>query len=254
MIALLEPLFQGDLAPHGEALQCAPQAPAGALHVAGLVRSPDLLGRVLRQHATHLGVEGDDLRAVASSWSLDYLGMLLPPAAAAASVLQHVFPMAADQVWVRLGPGAHALSFHICNLGQQRRGASTEERYSALLRQHLEPLFLALRRLTGIAAKILWGNAARNLEPVLDQAVALTGGSPPIVHDRQQLLHNPAWGIAGETTEPGWANPLPGPQREVRMRFDGRAHTVKLHRQCCLFHLLPGEDYCGACPLSPTHR
>jgi hypothetical protein len=34
----------------------------------------------------------------------------------------------------------------------------------------------------------------------------------------------------------------------------GRAHTVKLHRQCCLFHLLPREGYCGACPLSPAHR
>ncbi|WP_440532060.1 siderophore-iron reductase FhuF [Variovorax sp. YR566] len=246
MIAMLEPLFQGNLAPHGEALQCAPQPPAGALRVADLVHSPELLGRVLRLHASHLGVEGKDLRAVASAWSLDYLGMLLPPVAAAASVLQHGFPVAADQVWVRLGPHAHPLSFHIRELGQPQRGATTEERYSALLRQHLEPLFSALCRLTGIAAKILWGNAARNLEPVLDQALALTGRSPPIAGDRQQLLHNPAW--------PAWSNPLPGRQREIRVRLEGRERTVKLHRQCCLFHLLPREGYCGACPLSPAHR
>ncbi|SFP23991.1 ferric iron reductase protein FhuF [Variovorax sp. OK605] len=269
MIALLEPLFQGDLAPHGEALQCAAQPPAGALRVADLVRSPDLLDRVLRQHAAHLGVEGEDLRAVASAWSLDYLGMLLPPAAAAASVLQHVFPMAADQVWVRLDAHAHPLSFHIRELGRPQRGASTAERYAVLLRGHLEPLFQALRQRTGIAAKILWGNAARNLEPVLDQALALTGGSPPIALDRQQLLHNPDWVTSSPSSdaadatnainainaaEMAWTNPLPGPQREIRVRFEGHDHAVKLHRQCCLFHLLPGEGYCGVCPLSPAHR
>ncbi|MFM9926619.1 siderophore-iron reductase FhuF [Variovorax sp. H27-G14] len=272
MIALLEPLFRGDLAPHGEALQCAPHPPAGALRVADLVRSPDLLGRVLRQHAAHLGVAGADLRAVASAWSLRYLGTLLPPTAAAASVLQHVFPMAADQVWVRLDAHAHPLSFHIRELGRPQRGASTQARYSALLREHLEPLFSALRHLTGIATKILWGNAARNLEPVLDQALALTGGAAPIANDRQQLLHNPAWGAgspssneangadaadaadAFEAVEMVWANPLPGPQREIRVRFQGRDQAVKLHRQCCLLHLLPGEGYCGVCPLSPKHR
>jgi hypothetical protein len=84
MIGLLEPLFQGDLAPHGEALQCAPQPPADALRVADLVRSPELLGRLLRLHAAHLGVEGKDLRAVASAWSLGYLGLLLPPVSASA--------------------------------------------------------------------------------------------------------------------------------------------------------------------------
>ncbi|MFS2052117.1 (2Fe-2S)-binding protein, partial [Variovorax sp. CT11-76] len=24
--------------------------------------------------------------------------------------------------------------------------------------------------------------------------------------------------------------------------------------QCCLYHLLPGEEHCGACPLAPRHR
>ena len=251
MIALLEPLFRGALAPLGEALQCAPQPPAGALQVAELVRSAELLERVLRLHAAHLGVEGRDLRAVASAWSLDYLGMLLPPMAAAASVLQHGFPAAADEVWVRLGPHGHPLSFHIRALGRPQHGASTQARYAPLLRRHLAPLVSALVRHTGVAAKIVWGNAARSLEPVLDQALALTGGSAPIAHDRQQLLHVADW--SGNCAEP-WTNPLPGPQREVRVRFDGRDRALKLHRQCCLFHLLPREGYCNACPLSPAHR
>ena len=134
MIAMLEPLFQGELAPHGEALQYAPQPPVGAMRVADLVQSPELLGRVLRLHASHLGVEDEDLRAVASAWSLDYLGMLLPPVAAAASVLQHGFPAAAEQVWVRLDSNARPASFHIRELGQPQRGMTTAERYSAVLR------------------------------------------------------------------------------------------------------------------------
>lgn len=273
MIALLEPLFQGDLAPHGEALQCAPQPPADALRVADLVHSPELLGRVLRLHASHRGVEGKDLRAVASAWSLDYLGLLLPPVAAAASVLQHGFPMAAHQVWVRLGPHAHPLSFHIRELGRPQPGETTGVRYAALLRHHLAPLFSALCSLAGVPVKILWGNAARSLEPVLDQALALTGGAThtaddrrrllQIAEDRRQLLHTAAWPVGTPQGEAAWTNPLPGPQREIRVGGEGgeggesgkdRARTVKLHRQCCLFHLLPREGYCGACPLSPAHR
>lgn len=254
MIPLLEPLFQGELAPHGEALECAPQPPAGAVRVADLVQSSELLGRVLRLHASHLGVEDKDLRAAASAWSLDYLGMLLPPLAAAASVLQHGFPAAAEQVWVSLGPDARPRSFHIRELGRSQLGMTTAARYSTLLRHHLEPLFSALCRLTGIPAKILWSNTARNLEPVLDQALALTGGSPPIADDRRRLLHDAAWPAGGADAGGPWTNPLPGPQREVRVLFEGRDRTVKLHRQCCLFHLLPHEGYCGACPLSPAHR
>lgn len=263
MIALLEPLFPGNLAPHGEALQCAPQPPADALRVADLVHSPELLGRMLRLHASHLGVEGKDLRAVASAWSLGYLGLLLPPVAAAASVLQHGFPMAAHQVWVRLGPHAHPLSFHIRELGRPQAGETTGARYSALLRHHLAPLFSALCSLAGVPVKILWGNAARSLEPVLDQALALTGAAAPIAEDRRQLLHTAAWPARGPAGEAAWTNPLPGPQREIRVGADAGEdarsgehgeRTVKLHRQCCLFHLLPREGYCGACPLSPAHR
>ena len=35
---------------------------------------------------------------------------------------------------------------------------------------------------------------------------------------------------------------------------DGAATTITLHRQCCLFYRLPGQGYCGACPLAPEHR
>lgn len=262
VIALLAPLFQGPLSPMGEVLQCAAEPPGDALAVSALVGSPetgtalvslDSLEGALRLHARHLGVTSHDLRPVASAWSLQYLGALLPPLAAAASVLQHAFPAAADEMWVRFDARGIPRAFHIRELGRSLPGSDTAARYSALLWRHLAPLFAALARLSGVAPKILWGNAARTLEPILAQALALTGGSPTLALDTRQLLRNPNWppdaqGLAR-------VNALPGVQREVvRRTAAGAHHTVRLHRQCCLNYLLPGESYCGLCPLAPEHR
>ena len=211
---------------------------------------------VLRRHARYRNSHGHDLRPVASAWSLDYLNVLLPPVVAAASVLQHVFPMAAGQVWVRLDGNGLPTSFHIRAIGHPRQGASPAQRYASLLRQHLQPLFAVLCSLTRLAPKILWGNAARRLEPILDQALALTGGAGPVAQDRTHLLFSADWpALHGGEPEP---NPLFGPRREVPQHEcnggNGCATTIRLHRQCCLYYLLPEEGYCGACPLAPQYR
>ncbi len=252
MIPLLEPLFQGELAPLGERLQHADTPPADAVRVADLLRSTDMLAEVLQRHARFRKSTGHDLRPVASAWCLEYVAALLPPVAAAASVLQHVFPMAAEQVWVRLDGDGAPTSFHIRETGQALYGTSTAQRYAPLLRQHLRPLFATLCSLTRVAPKILWGNAARQLDPILAQALALTGGAAVIAQDQAHLLHSPEWPRdAGDPPEP---NPLFGRQREVH-RIDGdECVAIKLHRQCCLYYLLPEEGYCGACPLAPQHR
>lgn len=242
MIPLLEPLFQGELAAHGEKLRCAHVVPAGAVRVADLAQSPALLADVLQRNARLRGITeatGRDLRPVASAWSLEYIAMLLPPVMAAASVLQHVFPIAAEHTWVRLDAHGAPLGFHIRHPGASRHGAVTGERYAPLLQQHLAPLFAALSGLTRLAPKILWSNAARLMEPVFDMALAATGDAPSIAQDRQQLLHSAAWPYDLN------ANPLQGRPRHA---------TVKLHRECCLNYLLPHEHHCNACPLAPEHR
>ncbi|RRH92377.1 siderophore-iron reductase FhuF [Variovorax beijingensis] len=250
VIALLEPLFPGALAVHAERLQCADAVPAGALRVADLAHSRPLLADVLHLHARARGAAGArDLRPVASAWSLDYLSALLPPVVAAASVLQHVFPVSAEHIWVRLDDKGTPSSFHVLHLGDARRGADAAQRYAPLLWQHLQPLFTALCSLTRLAPKILWGNTARHLEPIFDMALAATGGAAHIAHDRDRLLHHPAW-----PDEARPANPLHARCREVRPVDAGQGRPVKLHRQCCLYYLLPCEDYCGACPLAPQHR
>lgn len=251
MIALLEPIFQSALAPLGERLQCGAASPSDAVRIEDLLQ-PDTLLPLLHRQARFRRSTGNDLRAVASAWTLEYLGALLPPVVAAASVLQHVFPMAASQVRVQLDGHGNPLVFHIRNMGESRAGASTAQRYGPLLWLHLRPLFAALGELTRVAPKVLWGNASRSLEPIFDQALALTGGAAPILRDREHLLHSPKWPADGDGRP--CANPLHGRRRVIHRLHDGQRAPLKLHRQCCLYHLLPGETYCGACPLAPHHR
>ncbi|MDP9930713.1 siderophore-iron reductase FhuF [Variovorax paradoxus] len=239
MISLLEPLFQGELAAHGEKLQCADTVPADAVRVAELARSPALLADVLQRNARYRGVSGADWRPVASAWSLEYIAMLLPPVMAAASMLRHVFPIAAEHTWVRLDAHGGPVGFHIRHPGQSQHGADAAERYEPLLWQHLAPLFAALCDLTRLAPKILWSNTVRLMEPVFDVALAATDCAPSIAHDRQLLLHTATW------PRDLRANPLHGRLRNA---------PVKLHRECCLNYLLPHEHHCNACPLAPEHR
>jgi ferric iron reductase protein FhuF len=255
VIPLLAPIFRGELAPLGERLACADTVPADAVCVSDLVGSRARLLDVLQLQARFRHSTGDDLRAVASAWTLDYLEALLPPVVAAASVLHHVFPVEAAQIWLRLDARGGPVSFHIRQLGTARPDTRTAERYAPLLQHHLAPLFSALSSLTRLAPKILWGNAARHLEPILGQALALTGGSEPIAQDIAYLLQSATWPHAAEA-EAGEqrTNPLFGRQREIRLVHEGRHTSFRLHRQCCLYYLLPHETHCNACPLSPAYR
>lgn len=245
VIPLLAPIFRGELAPMGEKLQCALAPPAGAVQVAELLQ-PQALAGVMRRHARWRRSDGADLRPIASAWALDYLAALLPPVVAAGSLLQHVFPVAAAQMWVRLDAHGNALDFHLRALGEARQGADTAERYAPLLHAHLAPLFAALGELTRVAPKILWGSVARHLEPIFSQALALTGGAAHVAQDAAWLLERAEWA-------PGEPNPMHATPRVVPVLREGRMQPLRLHRQCCLYHLLPGEGYCGACPLAPCH-
>jgi ferric iron reductase protein FhuF len=242
VIPLLAPLFQGEWAAYGETLACAPQPPADAVPVAALLHDAALLDGVLRRHARHLGVQGSDLRAVASAWSLEYLWALLPPVVAAASVLQHGFPVRAEDTAVSLDEDGEPVRFHIAGEGRALPGTSTAARFDGLLWQHLEPLFDAVSRQSRLPRKVLWGNAARYLELILDEALHLTGHAGPVAADSAALLHSAAW-------PDGRANPLHARLRKVVRIADGAAAPPRLHRQCCLSYLLPGQDYCEACPL-----
>ncbi|WP_111876855.1 siderophore-iron reductase FhuF [Paracidovorax anthurii] len=253
MIPLLQPLFQGDLAPFGERLQCAAQPPDGAVPATGLC-DPATLGDLLRRYATHVwkldAAAQQDLRPLASTWTLRYLAALVPPVAAAASVLEHVFPVALEDVWIRFDAQGLVVDFHLCALGHSEPGSSTATRYAPLILGHCAPLFAAMERHARLPAKVSWSNAARHLEAVLEQTAALAPQMPGIARDAAALLQAPEW-----ASQPPRANPMYREPRVVRIaRQDGGCDDVPLHRECCLYHLLPGDGYCGRCPLDPRHR
>ncbi|MEC5161368.1 MULTISPECIES: siderophore-iron reductase FhuF [unclassified Janthinobacterium] len=246
MIALLEPLFQGERRAYGESLSYAPRFPPDALPVSRLLADPTLLAQSVRRFADRLGT--DDLRPAASAWSYSYLGALLPPLAAAATLLRHRFPADANDMAVSLDHHGGVARFHIRALGGA--GADTVECYDALLRGHLTPLFAQLGRQSGLAQKTLWGNLARLLDRFLAEAAqsAVAHGEADIAaavaQDRAALLDAPAWA--------GAVNPLHMRQGRAQGLSDDAASPGKpllLHRQCCLYHLLPDQGYCGACPL-----
>lgn len=247
MIPLLFPLFQGDWATYAETLHCADPWPAGAMPVARLLDRGPLLGDTIRRYAEHLSVPGDDLRAAASAWSLEYLWALLPATAAAASILQHIFPMQAEDVALSLNDFGAPISFHIRHEGRPAPAAAPAVRYGPLLEAHLGPLFKAVSRQTRLAEKILWGNTARYLEAILDRALALTGNAKSVALDKQILLHLPV-------RPDGTPNPLFSRQRTSTCIRNGATTPILLHRQCCLFYRLPGNGHCDACPLAPEHR
>ncbi|WP_084267923.1 siderophore-iron reductase FhuF [Azohydromonas lata] len=241
MIPLLAPIFQGEWARHGESLQCSSRRPADAVVLADLLHGSGLLTPLLRRHARHLGVAGQDQRAAASAWSLRYLWALLLPVVAAASLLHHRFEVGAAHIAVRFNEHGEVAGFHISQQGQALPGSGTALRYESLLHDHLDPLFAAIHQHTRLATKILWGNTARHLETIFSQALRLAGPVPGLVEDRTALLDRPAW-------PDGRDNPM-----HRRQAAAPAAGLLTLHRQCCLSYLLPGEGYCGACPLDPRH-
>ncbi|MBP1204385.1 ferric iron reductase protein FhuF [Duganella sp. 1411] len=242
---MLEPIFQGDWRPYGDTLSCG-SAPEGAVAVTRLIADDALLDMLVRRHAAHL--DTDDMRPAASAWSNAYLEALLPPVAAAATLLGHVFPAAAADMALTLDEHGAAVAFHVAGEGAALPGADAHRRYHALLTEHLAPLFARLARRCRVPEKILWGNVARFLDNLFREAGELSEAAGKLAaRDGAALLEQPL-------RPDGGRNPLYTRARTVLVPAeDGGERQVTLHRQCCLYYLLPGEGYCGRCPLDPAY-
>lgn len=252
MIELLKPLFRGELAALGETLVCGDPAAPGLQPLAALLASPAALDALLARHAAFRRC--DDLRPVASAWMLDYAGVLLPAVVAGASVLQHLFPVAAGSVALQLDGHARVRAVVIPTLGHAAPGQDSASRYGPLLDGHLAPLIARLSERARLPEKLLWGSVSRWLEPILEQAAAAASGLPPlaalVAADHAYLLEQEKW-------PDGRCNPLFGRRKHAAPQGGqpgGHDKPMLLHRQCCLYYRLPGESHCGACPLSPALR
>lgn len=249
MIELLKPIFKGSLAPYGEGLICNDTPLPGTIHLAEWFDSENGVDALLSRQAHILGTS--DLRPVASAWILKYTALLLPPVAAAATLLKHVFPVGTREVAVDLDNTGAPQAIVISHLGSVAIGQDTSSRYAPLIDAHLTPLITHFSAASKLPAKILWGNVARRLDAIMDQAMNMAPSedlAADIETDRDYLLRQRVW-------PHGRRNPLFGRQKTaLRELPDGQQTSILLHRQCCLQHLVPGKDYCGACPLSPRFR
>ncbi|MBB1593237.1 siderophore-iron reductase FhuF [Achromobacter sp. UMC46] len=246
MIALLQPFFREEWRPYAETVQWSAPA-ADARNAAALLGDEAGLADALARHRRHWS--DADPRAVASAWAMSYLWTLLPPMAAAASGARHALPARSDAMWIELDANAAPARFQIQALGAADPAGDVWRRYHALVWHHLQPLAEALFRAGRLPRKVVWGGAVRYLEVVLKAVETHTHGtaaSDAVRQDRLQLLENPWWGDAADERP----NPLCLPPRTSR----GADPMVTLHRECCLYHLLPTAQYCAACPLAPQHR
>ena len=249
MIEFLKPVFKGPLAAYGEGVACRATLPPGTVYLLEWLNSPSAVADLLCRRADLMRVA--DLRPVASAWMLTYTVLLLPPVVAAATLFGRVFPVAAREVAIELDSQGLPRTVIIPHLGSNAAGQHAAERYMPLIDAHLTPLITRLSEVSHLPAKILWGNVARRLDAILDQASAVSpaaGTAAQLEADRDYLLRQRIW-------RPGRRNPMFGRQLSVLQRFaDGRQAHTRLHRQCCLYYLLPGKGYCAACPLSPQFQ
>ena len=239
MLSCLSPYFQGDLHAYGTTVQTVDQAPAEAIRLVTLTENPDTLRALLIHHAQNRGAENTDLRAVASSWNAGYLWALLPASLVAACLAGQDLPHAIAEIRVLCDENGRVACIYLPHEGKPFNPPSRFLRYTPLLYQHLTPLFHALHLASGISKRMLWGMVARYGDYIFEQLQSTDLPTIPVATDRLQLLDERQW-------PDGSANPMYANACAVKTN---EGQTLRLHRQCCLWYKLPGEDYCEACPI-----
>jgi iron complex transport system ATP-binding protein len=133
-------------------------------------------------------------------------------------------------------------------------GAALEAVTAAVVDAHLRPFADVLRRATGTAAGLLWGNAASALVgavQVLDSRRGPGPGSPGPGPDGvvPPAAVDAARRLAARLLE---RPPLAGTTRH-RVDADGRlVLRGVVRRSCCLFYRVPDGGTCGDCPLTAS--
>ncbi len=97
----------------------------------------------------------------------------------------------------------------------------------------MTPVVDAVRRESGVAVGLLWGNAASSMAGGL-RTMARTGTAS-----------------ARECLEKGAELFADGPLRRAGQFLDFPDEVAFLRSSCCLYYRLDGGGTCGDCPLSP---
>ncbi|UDM53196.1 siderophore-iron reductase FhuF [Cupriavidus sp. MP-37] len=235
MIPFLAPFFDGPLRPFGERLSIAEQAAQPSVSAAALERS--WAHGCLAKLAQALGC--DDRRALAAAWFRDYTLAVLPGPLVAATLHRRSLPF--DHPDVRWQGAADGRLASLVLPDDGTPAAATLPRLlSPLMGRHLPQVVAAFAAAARVSPRLLWctgGVAAAGVARQLAAHPALAEAQ------RAQVL---AW-IGSAVSADGFGNPFHGAFRPGAE--PGRPGVAPVRRICCLNHRLPGEGYCGTCPL-----
>lgn len=233
MIPSLRPIYIGDLRYYAHTLVPAsdprPGIPGPKLLEAETMR--DLIAR----SAVHLG-EGD-LRARFSLWSIDYVHYLMPITMVASLILNRQLPVALDEIELIIDEEAMPAAIRLRNGGAFKLRRDPYVNFAPMIRGHLEPLFGAWAKYSGLSPRVFWVNAANVYEAVISGLDRTPFIPRRATVNAKRLTVDSHW-------PDGWRNPFQNP---VFYRPD---HPVnqRWRRVCCVRYLCSHYDYCSNCP------
>lgn len=241
MIALLAPFFAGPLRPFAERLAVdAHTAAHPSIDAVSLDRA--WAAACLASLAQALAC--DDRRALAAAWFRDYTLAVLPGALVAAALHRRSLPF--DDPAVRWQGAADGRLARLVLPDDGAPAAGTLSRLlSPLLGRHLPQVVAAFAAAARVSPRLLWCTGGVAAAGVARQLAV----HPDLVAaQKAEVL---AWS-GNAVCADGFGNPLHGAFRPGAE--PGLPGVPAVRRICCLNHRLPGEGYCGTCPLVADER
>lgn len=217
----------------------APEGPA--LSAAELLK-PEVLEGLLVRYARTFG-EGADWKAAVSLWSKHHFGLLSIPALVANLLLGRELPVAPDRMRVELGDRSQTDRLWIAGGDWSPASRVTARRFAALLDGHCAPLIETLASLSGLSARVFWGNLGHCAEYVgkaCSRHPSSPGAGEPLLDFLEMRL-----------LPDGRRNPL---YRPVCYLALGEEALSRVRHLCCRESPLSDESPCGDCPLNPGNR
>ncbi|MCJ2036120.1 siderophore-iron reductase FhuF [Methylobacterium sp. J-068] len=228
----LAPLFSGPLSAYEGRLVPFADARPG-LSGTALLEPATLSAHLARFARTYPDVAPDP-RAVASIWSKHHFAALVVPTLAASLILGRTLPVALDAIAVVSDAEGRTLALKLRDAGAPAPGP---ERFAPLIEGHIRPLAAALAAVSGLAPRVIWGNAGNVLDAILNKAELAAACDPSGLAAARDLIRH-------RCGPDGRPNPL-----FDAVRYVGPEAATRQRKVCCLRYLIPAQTLCAACPL-----
>ncbi|SCB31176.1 siderophore-iron reductase FhuF [Cupriavidus alkaliphilus] len=240
MIALLAPFFAGPLRPFGERLTIATQPAQPSASAAALDHS--WADACLASLAQALGC--NDRRALAAAWFRDYTLAVLPGALVAATLHRRSLPFDHPALGWQVAADGRLARLLLPDDGTPA-AATLPRLLSPLLARHLPQVVAAFAVAARVSPRLLWCTGGVAAAGIARQLAAHPGLAAA---QKEEVL---AWS-GNAVSADGFGNPFHGAFRPGAEPWLPGVAAVR--RICCLNHRLPGEGYCGTCPLVADAR